>query len=53
MGFSVETFFADLIALMDSEMKAAKKLRRLAKLISDARAYAAECGHIKEAGDAK
>jgi len=48
MGFSLETFFADLIALMDSEMKAAKKLRRLAKLISDARAYAAECGYIKD-----
>lgn len=46
MGFSIETFFADLIALMESDMKAAKKLRKLAKLIADARAYAAECGHL-------
>ena len=46
MGFSLELFFNDLMELMDSDMKAAKKLRHLAKLIADARAYAKECGKL-------
>jgi hypothetical protein len=33
MGFSLETFFADLIALMDSDMKSAKKLPRICRRV--------------------
>lgn len=48
MGFSLDLFFADLIELLESDMKAVKKLRKLAAIVADAKAYAKECGMLRD-----
>ncbi|WEN13663.1 hypothetical protein PY254_10435 [Rhodanobacter sp. AS-Z3] len=48
MGFSLDLFFKDLMAVMDSDMKGAKKLRKLMTLIIEARAYAKTCGQLRD-----
>jgi len=46
MGFSLEMFFDELFEILDSDMKAAKKIKLLVKVIYEAKQYAKECGHI-------
>jgi hypothetical protein len=48
MGFSLECFFADLEAILAKDQKAAKTIKELARGIADAKAYAIECGQMKE-----
>lgn len=48
MGFSLELFFDELFEVLDSDMKAARKVRKLMAIIIAARTYAKECGMLKE-----
>ena len=47
MGFSLELFFNDLIEVLESDMKAAKKIRLIIRIVTEAKKYAKECGQIK------
>lgn len=48
MGFSLDTFFDELFEILDSDAKAAVKVRKLYSCIKQAKQYAKECGRLKE-----
>lgn len=47
MGFSLELFFKELQEILDTDQKAAKKIRELSQLIEREKKYAEECGQLK------
>ena len=46
MGFSLESMFEELIALLESDEKAAKKIKKLRLAIYEAKRYAEVCGQL-------
>lgn len=46
MGFSLQMFFDDLFAILDSDMGRAKKLKLLWETVVAAKVYAKECGKL-------
>ncbi len=49
MGFSLESFFAELFEILESDVKDSKKAKLMRKVIMDGYVYAAECGQIEQA----
>ena len=48
MGFSLEVFFNELFEVLDSDISAGAKCKRIYKIVIDARQYAKECGMLKK-----
>jgi hypothetical protein len=48
MGFSLDSFFNELFEVLDSDISASRKCRRIYQIVIDARQYAKECGMLDE-----
>ena len=47
MGFSLESFFNQLIALLEAEQKPQKTIKQLKQIVAENKQYAKECGQLK------
>lgn len=47
MGFSLESMFEELLEIMDSDKKAAVKIRLISGAVYRWHKYAKECGQVK------
>jgi ABC-type enterochelin transport system substrate-binding protein len=47
MGFDLKMMFDELIEILNSDKKAAKKVKELSAAIAAAKKYAEECGQLR------
>lgn len=46
MGFSLELFIEEIEAVLSSDEKASKKIRKLVRIIREGKEYAKQCGQL-------